>query len=266
MSTDYSRVAGRPAALHPPAAGPVPAGRGGEVARPLEGRRRRLLRARRPRRHRPAARRARRLLRRARLRAAARRRPSSAVTTDTKIVLDLESLSLPADEAGPLARYASTIQAQRGDYNGRVLSIRADDLRVAGDRLRHEPRRAHLAAHRVGRPLPRPGGHRRAWAATTMDDELDPHWERRRSPRSTLHDEARADPGFSPPDRCEHAERPARTAAGLCVPASREPAVTCDQLLAGPLRADEQRCRSVAAGQRGRVSGWRTRRPGRARR
>jgi transcriptional regulator with XRE-family HTH domain len=41
-------------------------------------------------------------------------RPSSAVTSSTKIVLNLESLgSLPADEAGPLARYASTIQAQR---------------------------------------------------------------------------------------------------------------------------------------------------------
>ena len=44
------------------------------------------------------------------LRAAARPAgPSSAVATNTKIVLNLESLgSLPADEAGPLARYAST--------------------------------------------------------------------------------------------------------------------------------------------------------------
>jgi hypothetical protein len=32
--------------------------------------------------------------------------------------------------AGPLSRYASAIQAQRGDYNGRVLSIRQDDLRT----------------------------------------------------------------------------------------------------------------------------------------
>ena len=57
-------------------------------------------------------------------------RPSSAVTSSTKIVLNLESLgSLPADEAGPLARYASTIQAQRHDYNGKVLSIRAEDLK-----------------------------------------------------------------------------------------------------------------------------------------
>ena len=57
-------------------------------------------------------------------------RPSSAVTSSSKIVLNLESLgSLPADEAGPLARYASTIQAQRHDYNGKVLSIRAEDLK-----------------------------------------------------------------------------------------------------------------------------------------
>ena len=37
---------------------------------------------------------------------------------------------VPAERAGPLARYAATIQAQRGDYNGRVLSIRQDDLRT----------------------------------------------------------------------------------------------------------------------------------------
>jgi hypothetical protein len=30
---------------------------------------------------------------------------------------------------GPLARYVATIQAQRGDYNGRVLSVRHEDLR-----------------------------------------------------------------------------------------------------------------------------------------
>lgn len=57
-------------------------------------------------------------------------RPSSAELNVEKIVLDLEALgSVPVDEAGPLARYASTIQAQRHEYNGRVLSIRAEDLR-----------------------------------------------------------------------------------------------------------------------------------------
>ena len=48
-----------------------------------------------------------------------------------KLVLDLERLrSVPAERAGPLARYAATIQGQRGDYNGKVLSIRQDDLRT----------------------------------------------------------------------------------------------------------------------------------------
>jgi transcriptional regulator with XRE-family HTH domain len=47
-----------------------------------------------------------------------------------RIVIDLEQLSsVPADKAAPLARYAATIQSQRGDYNGRVLSIRHEDLR-----------------------------------------------------------------------------------------------------------------------------------------
>jgi transcriptional regulator with XRE-family HTH domain len=48
----------------------------------------------------------------------------------TKIVINLERLGqLPAEQVGPLARYAATIQSQRGDYNGKVLSIRTEDLR-----------------------------------------------------------------------------------------------------------------------------------------
>lgn len=47
-----------------------------------------------------------------------------------RIVIDLEQLQQVAPErAAPLARYAATIQSQRGDYNGRVLSIRHEDLR-----------------------------------------------------------------------------------------------------------------------------------------
>ena len=48
----------------------------------------------------------------------------------SRLVIDLERLKeIRAVEGAPLARYVSTIQAQRGDYNGRVLSIREDDLR-----------------------------------------------------------------------------------------------------------------------------------------
>jgi hypothetical protein len=47
-----------------------------------------------------------------------------------KLVIDLERMNqLPKEKAGPLARYVATIQSQRGDYNGRVLSIRQEDLR-----------------------------------------------------------------------------------------------------------------------------------------
>ena len=57
--------------------------------------------------------------------------PGAVVDTPPRLVIDLERLaSVPAERAGPLARYAATIQSQRGDYNGKVLSIRQDDLRT----------------------------------------------------------------------------------------------------------------------------------------
>src|SRR5262245_59112480 len=52
------------------------------------------------------------------------------ITAAPKLVIDLERMAqLPKDRTGPLARYVATIQSQRGDYNGRVLSIRQEDLR-----------------------------------------------------------------------------------------------------------------------------------------
>jgi len=57
--------------------------------------------------------------------------PAAAVEPPKRLIIDLERLGqVPAEKAGPLARYAAAIQAQRGDYNGRVLSIRQDDLRT----------------------------------------------------------------------------------------------------------------------------------------
>jgi transcriptional regulator with XRE-family HTH domain len=57
--------------------------------------------------------------------------PASAAEPPPRLVIDLELLGqVPAEKAGPLARYAAAIQAQRGDYNGRILSIRQDDLRT----------------------------------------------------------------------------------------------------------------------------------------
>jgi transcriptional regulator with XRE-family HTH domain len=49
------------------------------------------------------------------------------------VVLDLEELPrVPRPEREALERFATTIQLRRGDYNGRVLSIRRDDLVFLG--------------------------------------------------------------------------------------------------------------------------------------
>lgn len=46
-----------------------------------------------------------------------------------RVVLNLERLGrVPEPEREPLKRFATAIQVQRGDYNGRVLTIREDDL------------------------------------------------------------------------------------------------------------------------------------------
>jgi transcriptional regulator with XRE-family HTH domain len=46
-----------------------------------------------------------------------------------KLVLDLEALS-KVPEAAAIQRFARSIVLERGDFNGRVLSIRRDDLRA----------------------------------------------------------------------------------------------------------------------------------------
>jgi len=46
-----------------------------------------------------------------------------------KVVLDLVALE-QVDEAGPILRYARSIVLDRGDWNGRVLSVRRDDVRA----------------------------------------------------------------------------------------------------------------------------------------
>jgi transcriptional regulator with XRE-family HTH domain len=57
--------------------------------------------------------------------------PSAATEPPPRLIIDLERLhQVPIDKAGPLMRYAATIQSQRGDYNGKVLSIRQADLRT----------------------------------------------------------------------------------------------------------------------------------------
>jgi hypothetical protein len=46
-----------------------------------------------------------------------------------KVVLDLERLKV-VPEANALWRYLKAIIRERGDYNGRILSVRRDDVRA----------------------------------------------------------------------------------------------------------------------------------------
>lgn len=58
--------------------------------------------------------------------------PSTSTSAASKIMLDLRKLAR-ADldpELRPVSRFAHTIQLQRGDFNGNVLTIRGEDLRA----------------------------------------------------------------------------------------------------------------------------------------
>jgi hypothetical protein len=54
-------------------------------------------------------------------------------TERRRVVLNLEGLDrIPEADRDPLSRFTSAIQVQRGDFNGRVLTIRQDDLMALG--------------------------------------------------------------------------------------------------------------------------------------
>ena len=70
-----------------------------------------------------------------------------------KLVIDLERMNeLPKEKSGPLARYIATIQSQRGDYNGRVLSDPAGGPALAGRHLRQVSGRPDRGTDQLGRP------------------------------------------------------------------------------------------------------------------
>jgi transcriptional regulator with XRE-family HTH domain len=57
------------------------------------------------------------------------RRPTPQPEARRRIVLNLEQLDrVPEPERDALVRFATAIQVQRGDFNGKILTIREDDL------------------------------------------------------------------------------------------------------------------------------------------
>jgi transcriptional regulator with XRE-family HTH domain len=58
-------------------------------------------------------------------------RPDPLPARTARVVLNLPALTgAPGEHAGPLRRWVAEIQRERGDYAGRVLSIRHGDLRT----------------------------------------------------------------------------------------------------------------------------------------
>jgi transcriptional regulator with XRE-family HTH domain len=59
-----------------------------------------------------------------------------------RVILDLSrvpEIAAGDDAIAALSRYARRIQLQRGDYNGRVLSLRADDIRALATAFGRDP-------------------------------------------------------------------------------------------------------------------------------
>jgi transcriptional regulator with XRE-family HTH domain len=70
-----------------------------------------------------------------------------------ELVIDLVALERRDDMEPALVRYAESIQSRRGDYNGRVLTVRAADLDMLAAVLdtRPDDLRARLAAEGIVR-------------------------------------------------------------------------------------------------------------------
>jgi transcriptional regulator with XRE-family HTH domain len=55
--------------------------------------------------------------------------PTAPIDARRRVILNLEGLDrVPEEDRDPISRFATAIQVQRGDFNGRVLTIREDDL------------------------------------------------------------------------------------------------------------------------------------------
>jgi transcriptional regulator with XRE-family HTH domain len=67
------------------------------------------------------------------------------------MTLDLVRLNqLEHPDAAVLSRYAATIQRQREDFNGRMLTIRRDDVRVLAAVLGRKPEEFGAHLHQLG--------------------------------------------------------------------------------------------------------------------
>jgi transcriptional regulator with XRE-family HTH domain len=74
-----------------------------------------------------------------------------ATPDDSKVIIDLHRLQqLGSNDAQLLTRYLGYIQVQRGDFNGRMLTVRRDDLRAIACLLDVNPDAARSKLDELG--------------------------------------------------------------------------------------------------------------------
>lgn len=70
---------------------------------------------------------------------------------DSKVIIDLHGLSsMGSNDAQLLTRYLGYIQVQRGDFNGRMLTVRRDDMRAIACLLDVNPDAARAKLDELG--------------------------------------------------------------------------------------------------------------------
>ena len=75
----------------------------------------------------------------------------ASTSSDNGFTIDLVALhALDDPDAQVLSRYAATIQLQRQDFNGRLLTIRSDDLRVLAAVLGRRPEELGVRLEQLG--------------------------------------------------------------------------------------------------------------------
>ncbi|MTV26319.1 transcriptional regulator [Nitriliruptoraceae bacterium ZYF776] len=67
-----------------------------------------------------------------------------------QVTIDLVALEEHADEQPALVRYVASIQSRRGDYNGRVLTVRSSDLDALAAVLDAGPTELRTTLEEVG--------------------------------------------------------------------------------------------------------------------
>ena len=81
--------------------------------------------------------------------------PATGVQPEGPVSIDLRQLeNIDSQESVLLGRYLGMIQVQRGDFNGRVLTVRRDDLRAIACLLDTPPDSARIRLDEMGLRVP----------------------------------------------------------------------------------------------------------------